>query len=67
MDQIGFVVADFKLEFGRIRNWLVIGDEITPNVARFWDKDTLKRIDNDGQNPELEYQIILERLEKLIK
>jgi len=67
MDQIGFVVADFKLEFGRIRNWLVIGDEITPNVARFWDKDTLKRIDNDGQNPELEYQIILERLQKLLK
>ena len=67
MDQIGFVVADFKLEFGRIRNWLVIGDEITPNVARFWDKATLKRIDNDGQNPELEYQIILERLQELVK
>ena len=67
MDQIGFVVADFKLEFGRIRNWLVIGDEITPNGARFWDKDTLMRLDKDGQNPELEYQIILERLEKLIK
>lgn len=66
MDQIGFVVADFKLEFGRIRNWVVVADEITPNVARFWDKNTLKRLDNDGQNPELEYQIILERLENLI-
>ncbi|MBQ8434329.1 MAG: phosphoribosylaminoimidazolesuccinocarboxamide synthase [Clostridia bacterium] len=67
MDQIGFVVADFKLEFGRIRNWVVIADEITPNVARFWDKNNLHRVDNDGKNPELEYQIILERLEKLIK
>ena len=67
MEAAGFVVADFKLEFGRIRNWLVIADEITPNVARFWDKNTLNRMDNDGQNPELEYQIILEKLQQLIK
>ncbi len=67
MAQIGFVVADFKLEFGRVRGRLVIADEITPNVARFWDKKTLLRKDNGGKNPELEYNEILEKLSKIVK
>ncbi len=65
--KIGFVVADFKLEFGRVRNRLVIADEITPNIARFWDKTTLRRIDNDGKNPELEYQQIFEKLQQILE
>ena len=62
MKEVGIIVADFKIEFGRTSGRLVVADEITPNVARFWDKDTLRRLDNEGKNPEEEYQEILKRL-----
>ncbi|MCH5156770.1 MAG: phosphoribosylaminoimidazolesuccinocarboxamide synthase [Clostridiales bacterium] len=62
MKEVGIIVADFKIEFGRTSGRLVVADEITPNVARFWDKDTLRRLDNEGKNPEQEYQEILTRL-----
>lgn len=62
MKKVGVIVADFKVEFGRVGGRLVVADEITPNVARFWDKDTLRRFDQDGVNPEHEYSEILQRL-----
>ena len=65
MSKVDVVVADFKLEFGRVGNRLVVADEITPNVARFWDKDTLRRFDQDGVNPEHEYREILTRLQSI--
>ena len=65
MKEVGIIVADFKIEFGRTSGRLVVADEITPNVARFWDKDTLRRLDNDGKNPENEYQEILKRLKSI--
>ena len=66
MREIDIIVADFKVEFGRTRGRLVVADEITPNVARFWDKDTLRRLDNEGKNPEAEYVEILKRLKTVI-
>ena len=65
MSKVDVVVADFKLEFGRVGNRLVVADEITPNVARFWDKDALRRFDQDGVNPEHEYREILTRLQSV--
>ena len=65
MKQIDIIVADFKIEFGRTSGRLVVADEITPNVARFWDKDTLRRLDNEGKNPEAEYIEILKRLKSI--
>ncbi|MDE7454276.1 MAG: phosphoribosylaminoimidazolesuccinocarboxamide synthase [Clostridia bacterium] len=65
MRKIDIVVADFKLEFGRVGGRLVIADEITPNVARFWDKNTLRKFDDNGANPEKEYVEILKRLKKV--
>ena len=65
MKEVGIIVADFKLEFGRTSGRLVVADEITPNVARFWDKDTLRRMDDNGANPEREYQEILKRLKSI--
>lgn len=62
MRQIGVIVADFKVEFGRYGGRLLVADEITPNTARFWDKDTLRRFDQDGIDPEHEYNEILKRL-----
>ena len=65
MKEVSIIVADFKIEFGRTSGRLVVADEITPNVARFWDKDTLRRMDNEGKNPEAEYQEILKRLKSV--
>ena len=45
---------------------MVIADELTPNVARFWDKDTLRRFDQEGVNPEHEYDEILTRLKQVL-
>ena len=65
MKEIGIIVADFKIEFGRTGGRLVVADEITPNVARFWDKDTLRRLDNEGKDPAGEYVEILKRLRQV--
>lgn len=63
MKPLGIVVADFKLEFGRVGTGLVIADEITPNVARFWDENTLDRFDDNGTSPQKEYEVILAKLQ----
>lgn len=63
MKSLGIVVADFKLEFGRVGTGLVIADEITPNVARFWDENTLNRFDDNGTSPQKEYEVILAKLQ----
>ena len=65
MKEVGIIVADFKVEFGRVSGRLLVADEISPNVARFWDKNTLRRMDNDGKNPELEYERLLALLKQI--
>ena len=65
MKEADVIVADFKAEFGRVNNRLLVADEISPNVARFWDKSTLRRMDNEGKTPETEYKRLLEILQKL--
>ncbi len=67
MKKIDIIVADFKLEFGRVGGRLVIADELTPNVSRFWDKNTLRRFDQEGVNPEHEYKEILTRLKSVLQ
>ncbi len=62
--ECNMVVGDFKLEFGRVSGRLVVADEISPSTARFWDKKTLARLCNDGQDMQAEYTQILERLSK---
>lgn len=64
-DSIGMVVADFKVEFGRVGNFLVVADEITPNVGRFWEKESLSRIKYVMGSAEKEYEVILERLQNV--
>jgi phosphoribosylaminoimidazole-succinocarboxamide synthase len=34
------LLADFKLEFGRLRGALLVGDELSPDGCRFWDRTT---------------------------
>ncbi|MEI8032174.1 MAG: phosphoribosylaminoimidazolesuccinocarboxamide synthase [Chlorobiaceae bacterium] len=40
-------LVDFKLEFGRNNNEILLGDEISPDTCRFWDLDTNEKLDKD--------------------
>jgi phosphoribosylaminoimidazole-succinocarboxamide synthase len=43
----GLLLVDYKLEFGRFGNDLVLGDEFTPDGCRLWDAATRKKLDKD--------------------
>ena len=40
-------LVDFKLEFGRHKGEILLGDEISPDTCRFWDLDTNEKMDKD--------------------
>lgn len=40
-------LVDFKLEFGRHKGEILLGDEISPDTCRFWDLDTGEKMDKD--------------------
>jgi len=46
-DRRGLLLVDFKLEFGKQGRRLLIGDEISPDTCRIWDKKTNKKMDKD--------------------
>ena len=41
------ILVDFKLEFGRYKDQILLADEISPDTCRFWDKNTLEKLDKD--------------------
>ena len=41
------ILVDFKLEFGRFNNKLLVADEISPDTCRFWDAETREVMDKD--------------------
>jgi phosphoribosylaminoimidazole-succinocarboxamide synthase len=42
------ILVDFKIEFGKKQDGtLVLADEISPDTCRFWDKNTLEKLDKD--------------------
>ena len=41
------ILVDFKLEFGRQDGVMYLGDEMTPDGCRVWDKETRKKLDKD--------------------
>jgi phosphoribosylaminoimidazole-succinocarboxamide synthase len=41
------LLADFKVEFGRHRGALLLGDELTPDGCRFWDRTTRENLGKD--------------------
>ena len=43
----GIRLVDFKLEFGRHKGEVLLGDEITPDGCRLWDAETGKKLDKD--------------------
>ena len=40
-------LVDFKLEFGRHKGEILLGDEICPDTCRLWDKTTHEKMDKD--------------------
>ena len=47
LDERGVILVDFKLEFGRHKGEVLLGDEICPDTCRFWDKATRQKLDKD--------------------
>ncbi len=67
MREIGIELVDFKLEFGRFRGEILVADEISPDVARFWDARTHEPMDMDRfrwdmDDTEQAYQELLQRM-----
>ncbi|AIS51764.1 phosphoribosylaminoimidazole-succinocarboxamide synthase PurC [Thermoanaerobacter kivui] len=61
------ILVDFKLEFGRCREGVILADEISPDTCRLWDKNTMEKLDKDRfrrdlGNVEEAYIEILKRL-----
>jgi phosphoribosylaminoimidazole-succinocarboxamide synthase len=66
-DQHNLRLVDFKLEFGRHKNKILLGDEISPDTCRLWDKSTNQKLDKDRfrrdlGNIEQAYQEVLRRV-----
>ena len=46
-DQTGIILVDFKIEFGRSDGVIYLGDEISMDSMRLWDKETKESFDKD--------------------
>ena len=43
----GLDLVDFKLEFGRSKGEILLGDEFSPDTCRLWEKGTGRKMDKD--------------------
>jgi len=62
-------LIDFKIEFGRFKDKIILADEISPDTCRLWDLKTGERLDKDRfrrdlGNIEQAYQEVLKRVTK---
>jgi phosphoribosylaminoimidazole-succinocarboxamide synthase len=70
-DDIGIILVDFKLEFGVYEGRVILGDEISPDTCRLWDKVSLEKLDKDrfrrdlGKEEEA-YQEVVHRIESAL-
>ncbi len=63
------VLVDFKLEFGRHKDEIILGDEISPDTCRFWDAASSEKMDKDRFRRDMgevmeAYQEVLKRLQQ---
>ncbi len=66
---INLNLIDFKLEFGRWKDKIILADEISPDTCRLWEKGTGEKMDKDRfrrdlGNIEETYQEVLNRVMK---
>ncbi len=64
----GITLVDFKLEFGRHGDKILLGDEISPDTCRFWDSSSQEKLDKDRFRRDMggvveAYREVLRRLE----
>ncbi len=45
--EAGIDLIDFKIEFGRYKNTIILADEISPDTCRLWDSKTKEKLDKD--------------------
>ena len=45
--EANLILVDYKLEFGKFNDKMLLADEFTPDGCRLWDKDTLTKMDKD--------------------
>jgi phosphoribosylaminoimidazole-succinocarboxamide synthase len=65
--EINIDLIDFKLEFGRFKDEIILADEISPDTCRYWDATTGDKLDKDRfrrdlGNVEDAYQEIIKRV-----
>lgn len=41
------ILVDYKIEFGRYHDEVILADEISPDTCRFWDANTMEKLDKD--------------------
>jgi len=66
-DAAGMILVDYKLEFGLFKGEVVLGDEISPDGCRIWDKNTREKLDKDRFRQDLgnvieSYELVGKRL-----
>ncbi len=64
----GITLVDFKLEYGRHGDKILLGDEISPDTCRFWDSSSQEKLDKDRFRRDMggvveAYREVLRRLE----
>lgn len=67
LKDLNIELIDFKLEFGRFHDQIVLADEISPDTCRFWDTRTGQKLDKDRFRRDMgdveeAYQEVLHRL-----
>ena len=45
--ECNIILVDFKVEYGRCKEGIILADEISPDTCRLWDKDTREKLDKD--------------------
>ena len=65
--EVGLILVDYKVEYGRSGNVLILGDEFTPDGCRIWDAETGESLDKDRFRKDLgdvveSYQIVAHKL-----
>lgn len=41
------ILVDFKIEFGKYDNKIILADEVSPDTCRLWDANTKQKLDKD--------------------
>lgn len=67
LKDLNIELIDFKLEFGRTAEGIVLADEISPDTCRFWDSTTGEKLDKDRFRRDMggvedAYQEVMRRL-----